>query len=34
MTEQVIEKYRAYILHNPTLLAAAKTELKGLILGC
>ena len=26
--EQVIEKYRAYILGNQTLLAAAKSELK------
>jgi hypothetical protein len=26
--EQVIEKYRAYILANQTLLAAAKSELK------
>ena len=32
--EQVIEKYRAYILGNQTLLAAAKSELKGKALGC
>jgi hypothetical protein len=32
--EQVIEKYRAYILGNQTLLAAAKSELKGKVLGC
>jgi hypothetical protein len=32
--EQVIEKYRAYMLANPTLLAAVKPELKGKVLGC
>lgn len=32
--EQVIEKYRAYILANPKLLASIKPELKGKILGC
>ena len=31
--EQVIEKYRAYILGNQALLAAAKSELKGKVLG-
>jgi len=32
--EQVIEKYREYILGNQALLAAAKSELKGKVLGC
>ena len=32
--EQVIEKYRAYVLANPPLLAAVKPELKGKVLGC
>jgi len=32
--QQVIEKHRAYVLGNQTLLAAAKSELKGKVLGC
>jgi hypothetical protein len=32
--EQVIDKYRAYVLGNATLLAAAKSELKAKVLGC
>ena len=32
--EQVIEKYRAYILGHPALLAAVQSELKGKVLGC
>ena len=32
--EQVIEKYREYMLGNARLLAAAKSELKGKVLGC
>ena len=32
--EQVIEKYRAYILDHPALLAAVQSELKGKVLGC
>ena len=32
--EQVIEKYRAYVLATPALLAAVKPELKGKVLGC
>jgi hypothetical protein len=31
---QVIEKYRAYILDHPALLAAVQSELKGKVLGC
>lgn len=31
--EEVIEKYRHYILHNPRLLADL-SELKGKVLGC
>jgi hypothetical protein len=32
--ERVIEKYRAYVLATPALLAAVKPELKGKVLGC
>ena len=32
--EQVIEKYRAYVLATPALLAAVKPELKGKVPGC
>ena len=32
--EEVIEMYRQYILEHPYLLALARKELKGMILGC
>ncbi len=32
--EQVIEKYRAYILDHPALLVAVQSALKGKVLGC
>jgi hypothetical protein len=32
--DEVIEKYRAYIVGHPTLLTAVKSELKGKVLGC
>jgi len=32
--EEVIQKYKNYILNNPKLLEDAKRELKGKILGC
>jgi len=32
--EEVIQKYRQWILDNPTLIAQLATELKGKTLGC
>lgn len=32
--EEVIEKYRSWIMKNPKLLYDVKNELKGKILGC
>lgn len=32
--EEVIAKYRAWLLSQPKMVAAAKAELKGKVLGC
>lgn len=32
--EQVIEKYRNWLMNQPALVEAAKQELKGKVLGC
>jgi hypothetical protein len=32
--QQVIDKYRAWILARPDLIAAAQSELRGKVLGC
>lgn len=32
--DQVIERYRAWLLAQPELVARAKTELRGKVLGC
>ncbi len=32
--EEAVEAYRQYLLDNPELLAAVRTELKGKVLGC
>jgi len=32
--EEVIEKYKRYLLRTPGLLDKARRELKGLVLGC
>ena len=32
--KEVVEKYRQYILSRPDLIEAAKSELKGKVLGC